>query len=157
MAKYNWYILWIIIIAACGFWLLLKPTPPVQLSWETASEVGTAGFNVYRATAVTDPFVKVNPTLIPALGDEVTGANYSFTDDAVTPGKTYLYRIEEVEWNGTVNMYPESVTVRAGLPRLWVKLEGGILLILAFVLFLRNGKYKRGNISPGDVGNGAEN
>ncbi len=123
-----------------GIGLLLADIPPVTLSWETASEVGTAGFNVYRAPAPEGDFAQVNTALIPAEGDELAGAAYRFEDDEVAPGRRYQYRIEEVEWDGSINTYPETVTVRAGLPRLWTKVEGGILLLLALFVVWRSFK-----------------
>jgi hypothetical protein len=131
------------VLLVSGVFLLLDDIPPVALSWETASEVGTAGFNIYRAdvsgTDVQDgDFVQVNPALIPAEGDEMVGAAYRFEDDDVTPGRRYAYRIEEVEWNGHATLYPETVTVRAGLPRVWTKVEGGLLLLLGVFLLWRS-------------------
>lgn len=123
-----------------GLLLLLADIPPVTLSWETASEVGTAGFNVYRAAAPGGDFVQINAALIPAEGDELAGAAYRFEDDDVAPGRRYDYRIEEVEWDGSTNIYPETVAVRAGLPRLWTKVEGGVLLLLALFLLWRSFK-----------------
>lgn len=120
-----------------GILLLVLDIPPVSLSWETASEVGAAGFNVYRSALTEEAFVRANPTLIPARGNEMTGAAYHFADDDVVVGRRYVYRIEEIEWDGTVNSYPETVTVRAGLPRLWTKIEGALLIGLAVFLFWR--------------------
>ncbi len=117
-----------------GLVLLFSNIPPVTLSWETASEVGTAGFNVYRTTASADNFVQVNATLIPAKGDELAGAAYRFEDDDVMAARRYVYRIEEVEWDGTRNTYPQTVSVRAGLPRFWTKVEGGGLLLLSLLV-----------------------
>jgi len=138
-----WHWLLVCALLGSGGLLLLRDAPPVALSWETASEVGTAGFNVYRAVFPGEDFVQVNPTLIPARGDEVLGAAYRFEDDAVAAGRRYVYRIEEVEWDGGLNVYPETVTVRAGLPRLWLKVEGGLLLLLAAGLAWR-GRRLRG-------------
>ncbi|MBN2002159.1 MAG: hypothetical protein JXA21_02280 [Anaerolineae bacterium] len=132
-----WRVLLTLLLAAGGGWLLLANIPPVSLSWDTASEVGTAGFNVYRSPIAPTDFVQANPTLIPAQGDEVTGAAYSFEDDEVTAGRRYVYRIEEVEWDGTRTLYPETVTVRAGLPRFWTKVEGGVMVLLSIVLIWR--------------------
>jgi len=123
-----------------GIILLVLDIPPVSLSWETASEVGTAGFHVYRSSLADPTFMRVNPALITAQGDEMTGASYRFVDDAVVVGRRYVYRIEEVEWDGTINSYPETVTVRAGLPRVWTKIEGAFLVVLAAFLFWRNRK-----------------
>ena len=63
----------VLILFGAGY-LIFIDSPPVVLSWETASEVGTAGFNVYRAELSTEQFVQVNKDLIPAEGDEVLGA-----------------------------------------------------------------------------------
>ncbi len=129
-----------LLLSVGGLMLLWRDIPPVLLTWETASEVGTAGFNVYRAAAPDGDFVQVNPTLIPAVGDELVGASYRFADDNVMPGRRYQYRIEEVEWDGTINTYPETVTVRAGLPRVWTKIEGGVLILLALFVLWRSFK-----------------
>lgn len=126
-----------IVLALIGLWLLLFPPPPVALTWETASEVGTAGFNVYRAEAGGSHFEQVNAALIPARGDEIAGADYRFIDETAAVGRKYTYRIEEVEWDGTVNAYPETVSTRAGLPRLWSRVEGVVLLALGGWLLLR--------------------
>ena len=133
-----WRIGLALVLFVSGIWLLVRDIPPVLLSWETASEVGTAGFNVYRADSSGDDFVQINAVLIPAKGDELVGAAYRFEDDEVLPGRRYIYRIEEVEWNGAVNVYPETVAVRAGLPRVWTKIEGGVLLALAGLLLWRS-------------------
>jgi hypothetical protein len=143
---FSWgRVLLAVVLLVSGVFLLLDDIPPVALSWETASEVGTAGFNIYRAdvsgTDVQDgDFVQVNPALIPAEGDEMVGAAYRFEDDDVTPGRRYAYRIEEVEWDDHTTLYPETVTVRAGLPRTWTKAEGGLLLVLSAILLWRSFK-----------------
>lgn len=122
------------LLALAGGWLLLSDSAPVVLTWETASEVGTAGFNIYRSPIDEQTMVKVNETLIPAQGDEMVGASYRFEDTGVTPGKRYRYQIEEVEWDSKTTIYPETVEVRAGLPVLWIRIEGGLLLLVALVL-----------------------
>jgi len=132
-----------ILLALLGLGLLIFPPPPVALTWETASEVGTAGFNVYRAEAGTAHFERVNSDLIPAQGDEITGAAYRFIDETAAVGRKYTYRIEEVEWDGAVNVHPETVSTRAGLPRLWSRVEGGVLFGLGGWLLMRGWRSKR--------------
>lgn len=117
--------------------LLFGNIPPVVLFWETASEVGTAGFNVYRTHISEANFVRINPTLIPAQGNEIVGSNYRFVDDDVSIGRRYIYHIEEVEWDGMLTTYSETATVRAGLPRFWIKIEGGLLIVVAVVMSWR--------------------
>jgi hypothetical protein len=122
------------LLAFGGVWLLVSDLAPVVLTWETASEVGAAGFNVYRSPVGEEDFTQVNEALIPAQGDEMVGASYRFEDSDVRPGVRYRYRIEEVELDGTTTLYPETVEVRAGLPRLWVRVEGGLLIAVALFI-----------------------
>lgn len=123
-------------LSGTGLALLFADISPVVVSWETASEVGTAGFNVYRAPLSESAVVRVNPELIPSEGDEMVGAAYRYADDdaSLRPWRRYRYQIEEVEWDGSATLYPEAVVVRAGLPRVWTRVEGGLLIALALVL-----------------------
>ena len=134
----------IVILFGAGVVLLVVRVAPVTVVWETASEVGTAGFNIYRSSGAADAAASawelVNPALIQAQGDEVVGAHYRYEDHDVQPGRRYQYQIEEVEWNGVRTLYPNIVQVRAGLPRMWTRIEGAALVCLAFVLWLRRRK-----------------
>ena len=123
-----------VLLTVGGVWLLLSDLAPVVLTWETASEVGAAGFNVYRSPIDEDDFTQVNEELIPAQGDEMVGATYRFEDSDVKPGARYRYRIEEIELDGGTTVYPETVEVRAGLPRRWLRVEGGILIAVALLI-----------------------
>lgn len=76
----------------------------VTLVWETGTELDTAGFNVYRATAPEGTYTQVNGALIPAKGDAVTGASYRFLNKGISPG-TYYYKLEEVSLNGATTLY----------------------------------------------------
>ena len=134
-------ILAVVLLVFAGY-MIIVDIPPVTISWETASEVGTAGFNIFRADIHSEQFVQVNENMIPAEGDEMLGAAYSYDDHDVKPTQRYLYRIEEVEWDGIKHLYPETETVRAGLTRLWRQLEGGVLCVLAIVLLWQGFKIK---------------
>ena len=85
----------------------------VTLAWETATEVDNAGFNLYRAKLENGKYKKINDTLIPAQGDTVSGASYSYID---TPGNgTFYYKLEDIDYNGVSTMHgPEKVRVRTG-------------------------------------------
>lgn len=64
----------------------------VVLRWRTASEAGTAGFNVYRSQA--GKLVKLNRSVIASKG-AIRGASYRFVDRAAArPG--VRYRLQEV-------------------------------------------------------------
>ncbi len=101
-----------IIIGA--FWLLLAimiltsqyllPSS-IEISWETESEFDTVGFNVLRSDNATGPFTRINEITIPGSADPVAGGSYQFVDPDVEPGSTYYYRLEDVEYDNTTQVY----------------------------------------------------
>ena len=100
------------------------------ITWETASEVNTAGFNLYRSASPDGPWEKVNDQLLPPSEDPVSGGSYSFTDASAEPGKTYYYQLEEVELSGNVTRFdPIKLETRAGLPA-WPWWMAGALLAI---------------------------
>jgi hypothetical protein len=85
----------------------------VKLTWETASEIDNAGFNIYRSTSENGEYIKINNTIIAAKGSSTQGASYDFIDDAVQNRKTYYYKLEDIDLNGTSTMRgPKSATPR---------------------------------------------
>jgi hypothetical protein len=68
----------------------------VELHWSTANEIDNAGFNVYRASSKDGVQEKINTELIPARGDEVSGAAYTFIDKSAGG----YYWLEGVGLNG---------------------------------------------------------
>ena len=84
----------------------------VTLTWETATEVDNAGFNLYRSRKKDGDYKKINDTLIPAMGNATTGAKYSYTDTPPAKG-TYYYKLEDVDYNGISTMHgQEKVKVK---------------------------------------------
>jgi len=87
----------------------------VDVDWQTASEVNTAGFLLYRADSAPGPGEKITPNLIPVQGDALTGGDYHYSDGSVQPGRTYYYWLEEVETGGGSNRHgPIIVEAQAG-------------------------------------------
>ena len=89
----------------------------MAVTWETALEIDTVGFNLWRSTNVGSGYVQVNDTLIPAASPGgVWGGAYAFTDAGVTPGTTYYYKLEELEvsggrnWHGPVSAGDDNPT-----------------------------------------------
>jgi hypothetical protein len=118
-----------------GIFLLLYDSGGVMITWETASEVDTMGFNLYRAEGSAEvPFEQVNAELIPAKGDPLTGASYEVEDKEAKPGRLYFYQIEEVESDNTYTRYPQVVQVRSGMARQWLIAEGAALILVGCVL-----------------------
>ena len=84
------------------------------VTWETASELGTAGFNVYRRHVSEARFHKVNRDFVPGLLDSPVGGTYEVLDATALPGRAYEYLLEEREVNGTRHTYgPYRVAVGA--------------------------------------------
>ncbi len=85
----------------------------VTISWETASEIDNAGFNVYRAEAGSDNYEKINNSLIAAEGCATEGASYQIVDQDVQNRKTYSYILEDVDLSGIATPHgPVSATPR---------------------------------------------
>jgi len=85
----------------------------VTISWSTESEIDNAGFNIYRAESEDGEYIKINAALIPAQGSPTQDAAYSFTDENVKNRKTYFYKLEDVDLNGTATSHgPVSATPR---------------------------------------------
>jgi len=87
----------------------------VVVEWSTASELDTAGFNLYRSDSPDGPFARVNQDLIPASSDPLIGGSYRFTDTEVVAGHTYYYQLEDVEIGGTTTRHgPIEVRAEGG-------------------------------------------
>ena len=84
----------------------------VMLRWRTESETDNAGFNIWRA----EGFVKVNNSVIPALGSPVSGSEYDFVDEWILNGKRYFYLLEDIDTNGISTFHGPIKAV----PRWWL-------------------------------------
>lgn len=76
----------------------------ILVVWETEKEDNAIAFFLYRAESESGPWDDYYD-FEPAAGDEATGAQYSFTDDEVTEGVTYWYRLEELDYDGASTFY----------------------------------------------------
>jgi hypothetical protein len=84
----------------------------VVVSWSTASESDTYGFNVYRSGAENADYEKVSAELIPGHGTTSEHHSYVFADYAVEKGRTYYYKIEDVGVDGSTTLHgPVAVPV----------------------------------------------
>ncbi len=74
----------------------------ITVTWETTIEVNNVGFNLYRSDATDGPYTPLNETLIPSQAPgSMQGATYTWRDEAVIPGHTYFYQLEDIDVNGT--------------------------------------------------------
>ena len=84
----------------------------VQVSWETVSEVGNAGFNLYRSEDPAALGQQLNAALIPSQSPGSTGGfSYTWEDRAdLVPGSIYFYTLEDVDLSGATTRHgPVSV------------------------------------------------
>ena len=85
----------------------------IEVTWESASELDTLGYNLYRDTSAAGPGIKLNSSLIPSQGPgSPIGFSYSYTDSAnLEPGTTYYYWLEDVNQGAVATRHePVSVT-----------------------------------------------
>lgn len=98
----------------------------VVVTWETASEVDTAGFLLHRGDSPQGPFSRLTLTPIPAQGDPLAGSTYRYEDDEVRWGQRYFYQLEELERGGARNWYQQVVEGRAGVGWTWALAAGAV-------------------------------
>ena len=77
----------------------------IMLTWETASEVNSLGFHVWRSDAKDGDYERITTSLIAGQGNSSAGAVYSFTDRNYEGNATYYYRIEQVDADGGSEMF----------------------------------------------------
>lgn len=76
----------------------------VELSWVTAAEVDTAGFNVVRSAELNGVYEQLNAQLIGSTASAGSGSSYTFSD---TPALgVWYYAVEDVSTDGTVTQHP---------------------------------------------------
>ena len=125
-----------LIFAALVLLLISAATPPaVTVEWSTASELNTAGFNILRGESESGPFTRLNPEVIPASPDPLVGGSYVYTDTNVTPGQTYYYQLEEVEFGGSASPQGTVVaTAPRGVEPIFVIAAVGLAVVVIAVL-----------------------
>ena len=104
----------------------------VIVSWETATELETAGYFIYRSESPDGPFEKITEEMIPASTSPLTGGSYEYTDTETRAGNTYYYQLEEIETSGTTNIEGpiEGMAAYRGIPE---GVLGIILLVFAWL------------------------
>jgi len=94
----------------------------VLVTWETVSEDGNVGFNLYRSDTPGILGEMLNETLIPSQAPGAgQGAAYDFLDETVLPGAMYYYTLEAVDVSDGRTLYGPAVT---GLWQAYLPLVG---------------------------------
>ena len=85
----------------------------IRLDWQTATELDTLGFNIYRAESLDEPRTQLNNDLIPGqVPGSPVGGSYQFLDESVQPGITYYYWLEDLDVRGAATQHgPVSAQV----------------------------------------------
>ncbi len=128
-------VLWLLLAAAIIIAQLANATP-IRIDWETETEINTAGFNVYRSEQPTGDFVLLNDALIPSDGNATSGASYSFVDRNVSAGKTYYYRLEDVELDNSREQH-DIINYTAPYVAWWVPIAAAIAILIGLFLIVK--------------------
>jgi len=128
----GYWILWLSLLFGLGAYVAAAAfiPPTIIVQWVTANEINTAGFNVYRSLSANGPFVRLNSQLVPASTDPLSGCKYRYEDRAVTPGQTYYYNVEDVEYSGTSTQHGPIVIMA---PSVW-DLSNGCTILMALAV-----------------------
>jgi hypothetical protein len=86
----------------------------VALQWVTQTETDNLGFHVYRSLTEDGEYAKITAALVKGAGDSRRARIYEFIDSAIEPGRTYYYKLEQIDFTGVAAMSdPAVVTVIA--------------------------------------------
>ncbi len=72
----------------------------ILIEWETASEIDSEGFHLWRSAAAEGTYEPITADLIAAQGGPLWGATYTYEDLDVEMGRTYWYKLEDVDIYG---------------------------------------------------------
>jgi hypothetical protein len=123
-----------IILLVFGIYQLINPQ--VEVTWSTATEVNTFGYNLLRSNQEEGPFdFQVNDQPIEATGQPVSGSDYNFIDRSVKSGVTYYYLLEEVQYDGSVGHFG-PITVRSKSYGL-VEISLSLVIFATIIYYLR--------------------
>jgi hypothetical protein len=114
-SSFIWLSLALLLAAAISLLLPLGAASSITIEWTTASELNTAGFNLYRSEGAAGNYLRLNTELIPGSTDSLTGGTYSYIDTNVIAGRTYYYQLEDIETSGATTRHePYQVVAGAG-------------------------------------------
>jgi hypothetical protein len=72
------------------------------LKWETAVELDNAGFHIWRSEDEDGEYRKVTTELLNAEGKAF---QYNWKDSEVEAGKSYYYKLEDIDFQGTSTLH----------------------------------------------------
>lgn len=127
-------ILWLLAAGGLLIYQLAGPVS-VHVEWTTATELNTAGFNLYRSTNPDGDFLQINDAMIASQGTPTTGSSYTYIDRNVSAGQTYYYVLEEIELNAATHRYEDDMFAY-NIPRmaLWAVVATAVTTLIGLAL-----------------------
>ena len=101
--------------------------PAVLVRWETASEIDSEGFHLWRALEGEESqegdeeYIRITWSILPSEGGPLWGAHYEHLDEDVGFGRTYLYKLEAVDIYGR-STFHGPVEITAGEPICFIRM-----------------------------------
>lgn len=77
----------------------------IFLNWTTQSESENVGFNIYRSETENGEYVRINQRVIPGAGTSQSLHSYSFNDQDIAAGKTFYYKLSDIDFTGVETMH----------------------------------------------------
>ncbi len=87
----------------------------IALSWQTKSETENLGFHLFRSQAKEGPYQQITGSLIRGAGCSREPLRYGYSDTTVEPGKSYYYKLADVDYKGCMTLH-EPVCATAASP-----------------------------------------
>ena len=128
-------LLWLLLAIVITITQFAQPTP-ITIEWRTETEVNTAGFNIYRSSSANGDYTRINEQIIPGEGGPTSGASYDYVDRDARPGRTYFYRLEDVERDNTTSQHP-PLEYSAPLIPWWVPIFVAVSVLTGLYLLVR--------------------
>ena len=69
----------------------------IVVEWETASEIDSGGFHLWRTESAQGTYEPITAEMIAAEGGLFWGASYTYEDLDVEMGRTYWYKLEDID------------------------------------------------------------
>jgi hypothetical protein len=80
----------------------------IELTWQTGTEVNNYGFEIERASYVTSPIQSWEKIgFIEGSGNSISPKDYSFIDVHPSGGSKLIYRLKQIDLNGSFEYYDE--------------------------------------------------
>lgn len=87
----------------------------IELQWITRSETENYGYYIYRSEQKDGRYERITIKVIPGAGDSDSEHTYRFVDYNVEPGKTYYYKLVDIDFTGKMTFH-DPIEVEYAVP-----------------------------------------